>query len=57
MSSVPMTDEIIEMELYDGTGEGSGTNEGTFGVSNSNGPGSVKKTERNFTSPKTRFRR
>ena len=43
MSSVPMTEEIIEMELYDGNGEGSGTNEGTFGVSNSNGPGSVKK--------------
>ena len=43
MSSVPTTEELLEMELYDGNGGGNSSNEGTFGASNSNGPGSVKK--------------
>ena len=43
MNSVPNTEEILEMELYDGNGGSNTSNEGTFGASNSNGPGSVKK--------------
>ena len=43
MSNVPSTEEIVEMELYDGNGGGNSSNEGTFGASNTNGPGSVKK--------------
>ena len=43
MTSVPSTEEILEMELYEGNGGGNMSNEGTSGNSNTNGPGSVKK--------------
>ena len=43
MTSVPSTEEILDMELYDGYGGGNMSNEGTFCNSNTNGPGSVKK--------------
>ena len=42
MSSVPITDEILEMEIYDGGGGGNMTGEGSFGGSGG-APGSVKK--------------
>ena len=43
MSSVPITDEILEMELYDGGGGGNISTEGSFGMSGGSAPGSVKK--------------
>ena len=43
MSIVPITDDLLEMELYDGGNGGIASNEGTFGASNTSGPGSVKK--------------
>lgn len=43
MISVPITDENIEMELYDGSGGGNTSTDGNFGSTYSNGPGSVKK--------------